>query len=109
MDRADLIAALEKAEGPIARGSDEWNRIGALALAAGLTEEQMGALGRALEGSLDAALSLVPHGFTWLIGSGATKRNVRPWAHIDGPECGFVGEAATVAIALCIAALRAMD
>ena len=112
MTRADLIAALEKLDGPFTTPlyrSQQRRDLITLAERAGLTGRELDALDEALGGSIDAALSLVPFGFTWLIASGATKRNVRPWAHIDGPECGFASEAATTAIALCIAALKARE
>lgn len=59
---ASLIARLEAAEGPI---TDYMERrdIAEMARAAGLTAFQVGDLLKALRGSLDSALSLVPEGY----------------------------------------------
>lgn len=64
--------------------------------------------------SLDAALTLVPEGWEWL-----TRGNARPFANVmtgaqpvvgEGftqPDDSYTAYAATAALALCIAALRA--
>ena len=63
----DLIAALERAEGPIKPVSTEWTNIIALAVDAGLTDADLNAIEGVLKDPLDirSALSLVPEGW-WL-------------------------------------------
>lgn len=60
--------------------------------------------------SFDAALSLVPEGWSWAAGSidhGLTRRR-RPWGQMwNTISTEYTGEGETVAIALCISALRA--
>ena len=59
----------------------------------------------AYETSLDAALTLVPEGCAWMVRSG-------PWAKVWLPDSkrhpnDFYSEAATPALAICAAALKA--
>lgn len=107
----DLIERLERAEGPIIQGSDKWNRIGALALAAGLTAEEMGALGRAIEGSLDAALTLVPPPVVKSDKGRKIEIIYSEWIPQASVTVNYqyTGFARTPAIALVIAALKARE
>ena len=66
--------------------------------------------------SLDAALTLVPEGWAWFvqhIGKPFTTGSARLWIPAQWtqgiPKEQFVNEAATPALALCIAALRARE
>jgi hypothetical protein len=64
--------------------------------------------------SLDAAVTLVPEGYYWQVANGK-RRHYEPQACADlfvahGPNRGdvsFTADAATPALALCVAALRA--
>lgn len=63
---------------------------------------------RPYTGSLDAALTLVPEGWYHMAG---TRWNAPANARLvsgDGPVVVFTAEASTAALALCIAALKAM-
>ena len=98
MTRADLIAALEKAEGP----SRE--------LDAEIRKHVPGDYLPAFTASLDAALTLVPDRRAWEIKSTYWSADKRPAACVVRPDgVRRYGLGATPAIALCIAALRAMD
>jgi hypothetical protein len=114
MTRADLIAALEKLEGsfttPLYSNQQRRDLI-ALAARAGLTERELDALDGALGGSLDAALSLVPEGHAWLFKSFgvATVYKIPPSDDDETWPIHHDAKGATSAIALVIAALRAMD
>lgn len=130
MDRADLIAALEKAEGPSReldaaimeviglpkiffgrpvtqwwRHGDSWRcetNDGYIHLDAQNTPSYTA--------SLDAALSLVPDRRAWEIKSTYWSTDKRPAACVVRPDgVRRYGLGATPALALCIAALRAMD
>lgn len=60
--------------------------------------------------SLDAALSLVPEGANWLIGTGGVSDDPDPYradVHYDKEVGWGNGLANTPALALCIAALKA--
>ena len=101
MTRADLIAALEKAEGP----SRE--------LDAEIRKHVPGDYLPAFTASLDAALTLVPEGLAWRVEPatpgytdwGKYRAGVTTWEKpYDLPSYG-----ATPAIALCIAALKARE
>ena len=66
--------------------------------------------------SLDSALTLVPEGWAWFvqhIGKPFTTGSARLWIPAQWtqgiPKEQFVNEAATPALALCIAALRARE
>lgn len=56
--------------------------------------------------SIDAAMSLVPEGWMWVGGSSPTH-NAGMAVTRDGTQDGFDARAATPALALCAAALRA--
>lgn len=111
-----LIAALEALTGPVKARSSQWMAVIRLADQAGLSDDELDALGRSLEGSLDAALTLVPEGTVWhvmhdydLLGrakigpAGVSIYRVKDHAL-------FIRSAgATPAIAFCIAALKARE
>lgn len=94
-DHTALIEALERAEGP----SRELDR----AIWYALQDEMTGDPSKspAFTASIDAALTLVPEGFSWAVGSDGGASVFGPGGHM------FKGLAATPAIALVIAALRA--
>ncbi len=120
MDRADLIAALEKAEGPsreldaqihtqcgvIDEGHcNSWCRMDGRT---DLTRDHfIAAWAPCYTASLDAALSLVPEGDREVIV--AMRSNRKPCAEISSFPGYVSAHGATPAIALVIAALRAMD
>lgn len=129
MDRADLIAALEKAEGPsreldieialaIEPGEVVWKQVsGSMEVHPSIKRARSNYIGGyAFEhvpnftASLDAALSLVPT-TSWGVEETRAKHHGKPLAwcmnNVLGPRS--IGVGATPAIALCIAALRAMD
>lgn len=95
---ADLIARLEKAQGP--------DRLVDIAIWGLVGDAQPAALPiPSYTASLDAALTLVPHGKEWEMYGG-----VQPVALIYYAGSRYVdGRAATPALALCIAALRARE
>lgn len=122
-DLASLIARLEAAEGPI---TDYMERrdIAEMASAAGLTTFEVADLLKALRGSLDSAILLVPEGWSWHAGTDWDDAgtvhgiaSVEERAEFrDDPELRHPGhytgrrqeaEAATPALALCLAALKA--
>ena len=70
-----------------------------------------GSMYPALTESIDAALTLVPRGWRYLIHDGGTPNDDRAFANVFSPSGSEVtynpNHAATTAIALCIAALKA--
>lgn len=104
---ADLIAKLESAEGPSRELDAEIGKIlhpnpddiGDLC-------SRYGDWPGPFTSSLDAALTLVPEGYWWTAGDCRREKHARvaPEAVDDDGHEAF---SATVAIALCIAALRA--
>jgi len=92
MTLAELIAALERAEGPSRELDDE---IDLMALETGWRQERMIYGSPNYTASLDAALTLVPEGAGFALMGRAAK---------VGRE---TSKGATTAIALCIAAIRA--
>lgn len=102
MTRDELIAAMEKASGPSREldwGIHEW----VWGVAAPRMERMEPP---SYTASIDAALTLVPEGYDWMVFSvnGFNQANCGPTNSFDD-----VGDqkAATHAIALCIAALKA--
>jgi len=59
--------------------------------------------------SIDAALTLVPDGYEWLLEGEETERHYPPSPWLYKAEVGSIatGEGSTPALALCAAALRA--
>lgn len=107
MTRADLIAALEKLDGPFTMPlyrSKQRRDLIALAERAGLTGRELDALDGALGGSLDAALTLVPdHMYVDVV----RRQDGTGYACVWGDHGNRSKNSATPAIALCIAALKA--
>ena len=103
-DIASLIARLEAAEGPI---TDYMERrdIAEMASAAGLTTFEVADLLKALRGSLDSALSLVPEGCA--VDFKRFQNTGDGWACVWTARGNRSGNGKTVAIALCLAALKA--
>lgn len=105
---SDLIARLEAATGP----DRELDRAIAKALGVMPLYEMRGQIGGSwpdCTASIDAALTLVPEGWLWQvewIGHQTRKRvgNCILW---QPHEPALSGQAATPALAICIAALRA--
>lgn len=71
-------------------------------------------VGKAYTALLDAALAIVPHGYHWQIGNGveadgpfAAEYIDQPYAWCSREPTGELVSAATPALALCAAALRA--
>jgi len=99
MTHAELIAALEKADGPsgildmhIANATDKPHR--------------------EYTSSIDAALTLVPEGWCWNTGMQNEEYTTRPRAYCwkpAPPKDPVMRDAATPALALCVAALKALD
>lgn len=112
MERADLIAKLETAEGP-SRELDF-----AIAAAVGWPDAPYSKQhARRYTESTDAALTLVPEGWQWKVGFQKTlAEKATPIAMVYAPDkTGAFDErlrayvAATPALALCIAALKARE
>lgn len=112
----ELIARLESAT----EGSDDLDEAiwtGLLASKGGRTaamlgkNPQFGDLG--FSRSIDAARALVPEGLDWLIGSGKSRPDEPLCGAIikskDGDDLGTGEHASSVAIALCVASLRARN
>jgi hypothetical protein len=115
---ADIIARLERADPNSdldlaiwnACSSEEWRFVDAGVITC--DRYGIGAAGNPVcsldpfTHSIDAALTLVPEGSRWLVGAGAPYSS--PWANVRMGNIGpFHIAAATPAIALCIAALKA--
>lgn len=124
MDRADLIAALEKAEGPSRKLDALIHQSVAPALADAIPDDDGWLVGGnhaqptkapAYTASLDAALTLVPEGMVWTVFTCDPPETDALFGALVGqrPSYGplsmnrYRGSAATPALALCIAALRA--
>ena len=106
MTLPDLIAALERAEGP-SPYLDEV--IDDMALERGWRQERATYHGLTYTSSIDAALTLVPVGRDWHVQKNPSVSAA--WALVEMPDRTQWGtnmhKAATPAIALCIAALKA--
>lgn len=119
-DLKDLIERLEQLTGPL---TDLGSRYDLLKVGerAGLTDDELAWLDRALAGSLDAAVALVPKDW-WLFSLGEIRTEVRyaldrheptgfylvQLQHFEGGRLR-VTRAAAPALALCIAALKARE
>lgn len=105
-----LIERLERAEGPI---TDYMERrdIAEVARAAGFVTFETDNLLKALRGSLDAALSLVPAHHLWQVKRGFVCEAIVWSAERDYDDSGHVAPVGRKpdgpALALCIAALKA--
>lgn len=101
----DLIARLEAATGPD-RDLDF-----AIAAAVGWPDSPHSHQhARRYTEHLDAARSLVPEGWDWSVDGFGKSARGRGYLYSPYPDCEEVeAEAATPAIALCIAALRARE
>ena len=98
-DIADLIARVEAAQGPDRELDAEIHALG-------LTVDSRLVIPRAYTASLDAAAALVPDGGDWSRHRGVNgQMTMQVW----GPDAMWPGlsQAATPALALCAAALRA--
>jgi hypothetical protein len=108
MTREELIAALERAEGP-SRELDE--AIDYMALEQGWRQERPTYHGLAYTSSLDAALTLVPDELWRSIlhapPFGRATVSLRTGGITDPKTTEWMGNAITPASALCIAAIRA--
>ena len=112
MTRDELIAALERAEGP-SRELDYWCWWRSTDVLRhddpepdDVAEDIRRDIMPRYTASIDAALSLVPDGWHWAVSWGG----VHLWRHFEDypiPGTGIIVQHKTPAIALCIAALKA--
>lgn len=118
----DLIARLERLTGPLTHLGSRYDLL-KVGEHAGLTDDELVWLDRALAGSLDAAVAMVQDGWRW----NASNRASAPHAgraHVENKELHTIGmggvtpnpklrwyecTASTPALALCIAALKARE
>lgn len=117
MTREELIEALEKAEGPgivfdaeiYCATHDDCERDGrAVILRCSDTGHKKTKFAPpAYTSSIDAALTLVPDGYRWLVHG--SRHGGKPGATMGIGKHSFVSEHKFPAIALCIAALKAME
>jgi hypothetical protein len=108
MSLSDLAERCEKATGPDYRLDNEIAAAVGRSPPHGSIETYIeGQHGRWFTASLDAAMTLVPEGFDWIIGH--TNSGLTIHAEVGGRGGEYQRFAATPALALCAAALRARD